>query len=383
MPMADYQNFDACVSSYMNKVNKRTGKKYDKETASKICGAIKQKVEGKDFTFDDFSESIIVQSDSFEFKSEDGNHYVDFYLTTDDIDAVNDIVTKDCQDDMVKQLVGQEIQIKMGIEHDVIIKGDKRLVPHAKIIEAKRINEEGKSKIKATAMMNKFHPDFNSVWGSIQNGFLDATSIEYKPIDYSFKNIAGKTIRMLNKLILGGVTFTGRAINKAAKITDFYVKSQEVYDTFEDIKREVEECNGTCEIKSDDMENCKACNGTGKIKKEIIKSEVKIMSEEVKEEIKTEQKIEVKSEEVETKSEEMVTVSKKEYDELKSFVEEKKAKEHDMKLAEEIKSMIKEALKEIQPEVKSLTEQKDKFEEKSEDKKEYDIKSQLMRKYNK
>jgi len=45
MPFAGFKDFGDCVRQQMTKTNKRTGKKFDKETAQKICAVIQRKAE--------------------------------------------------------------------------------------------------------------------------------------------------------------------------------------------------------------------------------------------------------------------------------------------------------------------------------------------------
>jgi tetrahydromethanopterin S-methyltransferase subunit G len=371
-------HFDTCVSHYTGKKNKRTGKNFTKKEASKMCAVIMRKQETKSFA--EFAEPMEIFAEDFEYiKSDSGDFYVNFYLTTDDVDKVNDMVTTECQEDIVRQLQGRDISIKMGVEHDVYLVNDKRLLPHAKITEAKRISEQGKSRVKATAILNKHHPDFNSVKGSIIDGFLDATSIEYKPVEFVHRNISGKTVRLLNKILLKGVTFTGRPINEAAKILDFFVKSQDMYDKWES-KGEEDEPE-----EPNDIEECPTCHGVGTIEKVPVNNEMEVTTmPEEKEDAKAETpKEEQKTEapKVEVKTEEMVTISKKEFDEMKSKLAELEVKAQQISL-DTVKSMVIEAMKDYKPEVKSLVEQKEKFPENTEEFK-TDTKSMIQRAFGK
>jgi hypothetical protein len=432
-------HFDECVGHFQNKKNPKTEEMYNKESAQKICATIMRKQEDKKTDFSEFAQSISVVSDEMTYlKSEDGNHFVNFYLTTDDIDDVNDLVTESCQQDIIGQLKDAPVMVKMGLEHDVYVAGDKRLLPHAKIIEVQKTKEDGKSRIKATAMLNKHHPNFENLWGSIKDGFLDATSIEYKPVDFEFKNIAGKSVRLLNKILLKGVTFTGRPINKAAKILDFFVKSQQMYDEWKSVNDNQFKLDG--EIETGEMsdeekleviasqlgfsgdihqlhkgymvekkEHMDVTNGDDELilkialahikedpiyydkleKMEQGKSEIsegERMTEQIEEKIDEVKSEEVKTEEVKSEeiknTDEMISISKTEFEEMKSKLEKITSMEHDKKLAEEFKGYVKEALMNFQPEIKSLVEDKDKF-EKPINESDFSIKSQIQKRFGK
>lgn len=152
-----------------------------------------------------------------ESKSESEKQYfITGYISTTDLDRVNDIVTSDCLSDMLSQLKGKNI--KLDIEHEVL-KGNK--VPVGKIIDG-GIDQKG---LWVKALLNDALPDFEATWKSLKNGFLDAFSILYKPIKYFEKNLNGKTVRLLNKIDLINVALTGNPVNPNCIITTAFKKS--------------------------------------------------------------------------------------------------------------------------------------------------------------
>ncbi|MBW6469631.1 MAG: hypothetical protein K0A90_00235 [Methanosarcinaceae archaeon] len=174
-------------------------------------------------------KKIKVYPNTFEFKSDNGNHYVEGILEVANyLDSVNDMVTEECIQDMAQQINGRNVDsnfsgaLKGNEEHEQYFKGDNTIVPKAKIISA-----EIKSKnLFIRVQLNKHHTEFKNLWGSIQDGFIDAFSMEFKPKEYINTNINGKNIRVLNKIQLGGVALTGKPACEACKITDFFVKSK-------------------------------------------------------------------------------------------------------------------------------------------------------------
>lgn len=143
-------------------------------------------------------------------------YYIEGYISTSDLDRVNDIVTKECLDDMLNQIKTKNI--KLDIEHEVT-EGSK--IPIGKIVDA-RLDTVG---LYVKAVLNTASEDFPKVWDSIKNGFLDSFSILYKPIQAIDKFINGKKARMLNKLDLVNVAITGNPVNPQCLITETFAKS--------------------------------------------------------------------------------------------------------------------------------------------------------------
>lgn len=162
---------------------------------------------------------------STEFKSLDDNT-VEGYISTGDLDLVQDIVTPNCMVDMLKQL--DQRSIKMDVEHEafrgknIIEKTlNKTKIPVGKIVEAS-LDKKG---IKVKTELNPHHSRYEEVKNSIKDGFLDAFSIAFIPLEKASKIVDGKNVRMLEKLNLLNVAFTGNPVNPEASFTNIAMKS--------------------------------------------------------------------------------------------------------------------------------------------------------------
>lgn len=170
-------------------------------------------IEGKTFTFN----TDRVGFETIGTKAEK-KHYITGYISTPNIDLVDDLATMICLKDVVAQL--NNGNIKLDVEHEAF-KGNANKLPIGKIVEA-ILDKTG---IWIKALINSDSPDFKSVWGSIKNGFLDAFSITFKTIDTVRKNIKGKSVRLLNKINLLNVALTGNPINQDCRIQTIFMKS--------------------------------------------------------------------------------------------------------------------------------------------------------------
>jgi len=152
--------------------------------------------------------------------------YTEGYITTEDQDLVDDIVTKECMVDMGEQMKSRTI--KLDVEHesfrgknDFELELNKTIIPIAKIDDFV-IDKKG---IKILSELNTYSKRFNEVRGSLENGFLDAYSIAFIPEKYRIVNKDGKQVRMLDKIKLLNVAYTGNPINPNASITSVFAKS--------------------------------------------------------------------------------------------------------------------------------------------------------------
>ena len=161
---------------------------------------------------------------SNDFKSLDGG-FVEGYISTGDKDLVNDIITPNCLIDMLSQL--QDRTIKLDVEHESF-KGrgverelSKAKIPIGKITDAS-LDRKG---IKVKSELNPHHSRFNEVKNSIKDGFLDAFSIAFVPVEKITKMVNGSQVRLLEKVNLLNVAFTGNPCNTEAQITSVMLKS--------------------------------------------------------------------------------------------------------------------------------------------------------------
>jgi len=244
MPKAAQDIFESTMQSLKGKTNKRTNKPYTDEERARIAwSAVKQKYHKKGDKWESKGETVFedeVESELLEFKSEGGKHYFKGYLSTFDIDNVNDLVTPECMKDMLDQInsgvSGFVRSIKGSPDHDVYHMGDQQRVPISRITSG-RLDNKG---LFIEGMFNEEHPEFKSVWNQVENGFLDGLSIEYKPMDFAYRNIGDKKVRVLNRVRLSGYDHTPRPANPYSKLTDFFVKSIELADAEEEIKSDIE-----------------------------------------------------------------------------------------------------------------------------------------------
>ena len=172
--------------------------------------------------------NFIFSSGQIELKEEADNFFVEGYVSTSDLDLVNDIVTKDCIMDMAEQMKSRTI--KLDIEHesfrgsnDVEMEINKTIIPAAKIDEF-LVDKKG---LKIKAMLNKHVQRFNEVKNSIKDGFLDAFSIAFIPTESRIEKRGGQMVRLLDKINLLNVAFTGNPVNTNSTMTNVFAKSLE------------------------------------------------------------------------------------------------------------------------------------------------------------
>jgi len=193
-------------------------------------------------TSDQSIKPFIFYTDKVNFKSEDTakgkNYWVEGYISTHDMDLVNDIVTKSCMDSMLNQFDGRSI--KLDFEHETFRGNDpiskeaaKTRMPLGKAVE-KTIDRKGISvKWQMNPTWKKFDEkgnvvmSFKDVWQNIEDGYFDAFSIAYVPTRTQSIEREGKSIRMLDDVNLLNVALTGNPINPAAKMGAVMAKSLE------------------------------------------------------------------------------------------------------------------------------------------------------------
>lgn len=277
-----------------------------------------------------------VYTDRFEYKSENGKYFVEGYLEVADKtpDLVGDIVTDRCLESMLRQIpvglegnviLGGGLMANKGIEHEHVF-NDRRIIPITKIVDRAVKSIDGDKYLWIKTQLNHHLPEFPAVWGSIQDGFINAFSMEFLPKDWT---VEGGN-RILSDVYLGGYSMTGKPIKQSCSFTDFYVKSVQEVD-------KMEEENKTEETPQE---------GT----------------EETEETEKTEENVEKKTEETEDTE---VKALREKLKKLEKDLEEVKARKFDEKLLEEVKSTILEEVKNLKPESKALVEKETKFEKKA------------------
>jgi hypothetical protein len=132
--------------------------------------------EGQDF----FVEGVLYISGHID---ENPNKYGSFDMASDS-----------CLEDMVNQIKGKEVKtvFKLGLDHDSIRANASYLVPRAKCVDAwiepNYIGPDGATHkvVIAKSKINKNHPEYKFIRGSIEDGFIDGYSIEFAPISNTY-----------------------------------------------------------------------------------------------------------------------------------------------------------------------------------------------------
>jgi len=190
----------------------------------------------------DSVKPFIFYSGKLSYKSVIGKkgkeYYVEGYISTEDIDLVNDIVTKNCMDSMFSQF--EDRTIKLDFEHEAF-RGKSELeaeVNKTRIVLGKALSKDRDSKgLKISWRLNptwkKFDEKgnvvmtFEELWSNVEEGFYDAFSIAYIPTKTISANREGKNVRLLDNVNLLNVALTGNPINPGATMTAVMAKSLE------------------------------------------------------------------------------------------------------------------------------------------------------------
>lgn len=149
----------------------------------------------------------------------DKEYYITGYISTKDKDLVNDVVSDKALDGMLRQI--QSKNIKLDVDHEIWSKENLDILPIGRITEARR---DGRG-IFIKATLNRNHAKFKEVWGSIKDKYLDAFSIAYKAVDFTYKTMEGVKTRILNGIELLNVAITGNPVNPACTMTSVFTKS--------------------------------------------------------------------------------------------------------------------------------------------------------------
>lgn len=139
------------------------------------------------------------------------------YISTEEVDRANEIVTKGAMNEMLNQI--KSGNVKLDIEHSTFT--GENDIPVGRIVDA-GIDAKG---LWVEAIINKNHEKFDSVWKSIKDGFLDAFSIAYKVKEKAVDMVNGVRVTLLKSLELLNVAITGNPVNRGAKMTESFYKS--------------------------------------------------------------------------------------------------------------------------------------------------------------
>lgn len=188
--------------------------------------------------FDEF----VFYSEKLNYKTAVGTkgkeYFVEGYISTGDIDLVNDIVTKDCMNSMLNQF--SDRTIKLDFEHETFrgkskldAEANKTRIPLGKAVSQKQDSKGVIVKWQMNPTWKKFDEKgnvtmtFKDVWDNVETEMYDAFSIAYVPTSTKSIDREGKSIRLLDHVNLLNVALTGNAINPAATMTAVMAKSLE------------------------------------------------------------------------------------------------------------------------------------------------------------
>jgi len=179
--------------------------------------------------------------------------FVEGDISTNDIDFVNDIMSKKCQESMQKQIL--ERNMKLDIEHEAF-KGNtseekeiaKTKIPAGKLVDAV-VKELSKLRwsTRVKGQINRNREDYKTIQGNLTEGYLDAFSVAFLPTEVKYETIEGKSItiseyknlpheerrRILDDCILLNVALTGNPCNTKAQVASVVSKSMDALEDYQ------------------------------------------------------------------------------------------------------------------------------------------------------
>lgn len=204
-------------------------------------------------------------------------------FSSDDLDLVNDICTKNCLVSMVKQM--KSGRIKLDFEHeafrgetkeDVEINKTRQVL--AKAIDAKMNGSFAEATWELNENYKKLDSkgdvvlDFKMIKEDVQRGFYDAFSIAYIPTKIGHKTMNGEDVRLLDDVRLLNVALTGNPVNTFAQIRNVFTKSMDAMDDFKAEKKNNPELGDKVEVK--DETEAKRESGSSREKRKIRKEAI-------------------------------------------------------------------------------------------------------------
>lgn len=178
-----------------------------------------------------------------EKKGETEEIHLDGFISTTDQDLVDDVVTKNCLESMKEQILNKNL--KLDIEHEAF-RGEsveekeinKAKIPAGRMYDA-TVESIGASRfgLRVKSVLNSFRSDFENIKGNVMNNFLDAYSIAFIPTKIDHKEVNGKSVRLLDDVVLLNVAMTGNPINTTAQNREIFMKA---LDSIEDYKAQKE-----------------------------------------------------------------------------------------------------------------------------------------------
>lgn len=196
------------------------------------------------------NNEFVFYSDKLNFKTVQGKkgpeYWIEGYISTGDLDLVNDIVTKKCMDSMLAQFGMRSI--KLDFEHETFrgknemeAEANKTRIPLGKAMNKDKDQEGVKVSWKLNDTWKKFDEKgnvvmtFSDIWKNVEEEYYDAFSIAYVPTKTVMIERDGKTIRLLDDINLLNVALTGNPINPMATMTSVMAKSLEFLKDQEEV----------------------------------------------------------------------------------------------------------------------------------------------------
>lgn len=187
----------------------------------------------------------------------DGEHlYTEGLISTNDIDLVDDVVTKNFLESMDKQI--KERIVKLDIEHEAF-KGktheereiNKTKIPAGKIIES-NVEDlgDGRYGLRVKTEVNRNRDDYKSLKGNLLEKYLDGYSIAFVATEVKYEQRGEKEVRLLDDGILLNTAYTGNACNTKAQIRDVFMKSMDALEDYRKMKEKDSEYEKRLIVKS-------------------------------------------------------------------------------------------------------------------------------------
>ncbi len=182
--------------------------------------------------------------------------FLEGYLSTNDCDLVNDIVTKNCMESMKNQILDRNI--KLDIEHEAFRGGsleekeiNKTKIPAGRFIDA-TVESLGKNRwgLKVKAVLNRFSPRYSEIKGNVMDRMLDAYSIAFIATKKRDETIDGKCVRFLEDVSLLNAALTGNPINTQALNREVFMKSLNSIEEYQEEKKSNPNTEKMLEVKS-------------------------------------------------------------------------------------------------------------------------------------
>ena len=128
---------------------------------------------------------------------------------------------------------------------------------------------------------------FDAIWYSLQNGFLNKFSINFKPLDTESTVIDGEIIPKINDVDVFGISYTQGAANDMADITEVAMRSametDEVKRMEEEKTKKLEDENKALKSKLDEIKRTEQekVEAEKKSKEDSVKRELETSKEEI------------------------------------------------------------------------------------------------------